>query len=541
MSKNVVITESGSGKKFTVKRLRTNTANGDTCDWFPEDELGSKEIVKNGTYRSVDDGLFGYNYISVDIPDPGGHDFTELYAYENGTYRARSENYDGYSKATVDISSISGTEEDGNDYVIDLEPDPETGELTFPVEIDPETGEPVIDPETGNPIIVTKKIPSKIKIDVLPSKLEYRTGETVYLTGGVIKAYDGNDNLFTDATYTDGVIPNSELEVAPLTVSYDAAVEAGGRETQSGDLNYADFKSGKVSRHYSYQNAVDTGYECSGNVRAVLLGNSETFGGQRTSNVVWFISENEFTAEQVTYVDGAETARTSLEVYTETINGRLYYCCKRLYSPYNFHDDLLDENRIPYIGNLTSGDLGKTETGFSYTYGALNGEPSYYAHNGGSILVTEDMAHGWSAVIKTNAPVRMVILKNSGSWVVHMFSTAEFRYGISSSNPDPSYTTDAAPYQGYYHGTASYGMSLAETPIPVKDIDGSTSDAATGLLYTYGSSSVPPTKFGCTQVEEVTWICPYNQKPMKDSYEIVVLKPENSNDNWSQSSGGGHF
>ena len=233
MSKNVVITENGQGKKFTVKRIRTTTDTGGVCDWFPEDEMGEKTITSNGTYRAVDEGLFGYSEVEVDIPSPGGGDFTELYAYENGTYRARSEGYDGYNKVTVDVSSISGEMDDGseypNDYIIEMERDPDTGELSFPTEPDP---------VTGDPVIVTKKIPSKIKIETLPSKLEYRTGETVYLTGAVVKAYDGNDNLFTDSTYTDGVIPNSELEVAPLTVSYDAAVDAGGEIIEEGDLSY---------------------------------------------------------------------------------------------------------------------------------------------------------------------------------------------------------------------------------------------------------------------------------------------------------------
>ena len=58
MSKNITIQEDGVGKQLTVDKLKTNLVGGGTCLWVPEDDvaLGSKRILKNGTYRASDDG-----------------------------------------------------------------------------------------------------------------------------------------------------------------------------------------------------------------------------------------------------------------------------------------------------------------------------------------------------------------------------------------------------------------------------------------------------------------------------------------------------
>ena len=517
MSKNITIEEGEKTKKFgSVSRLRTDKVGGGTCDWFPEDEMEDTTITANGTYRAVDRGLCAFGEVEVAVPASGGGDFTELYAIDDGTYRARSEGYDGYNRVVVDCDTISGVMDDGNDYIIQMEEDPTTGELSFPV-------------DQGGTIEVTK-IPSAIQIDTLPSKLEYRTGETVYLTGGVVKTYDGEGNLYTDSTYTDGVIPNSELEVAPLTVSYQAAVDAGGEIVEEGTPKYTEL-SGTHTLPMTASGNRSTLYLNLGSnvVRAVGLTSSA--------------STNYFVLVSETPVSGAKWGMNYPDEWTLTFNqytidGRTCY----VHSDIGFLVDGFEYVQVSPWG-LT--EYKCALYGYRYTYGSLNGEPTYIKLTGQHTFQTESSG-GYSYTMRFNFgnnEVRGVDLITSTSYPVLVFVSDE---PVSGATWDGSLPMNFEAFT--VSGATYYCWAFKDRRIDDfaygRVSDSSLSDYQIknyGVQFTFGSSAVGPSKFGVKQTEEVTWINPYNKKPLKDSYEIVILKPEDDSNGGSHSSGGLHF
>lgn len=64
--------------------------------------------------------------------------------------------------------------------------------------------------------IAVIQIPVRIDITTLPTKLTYVEGESVDITGMVVKAYAQDDTEY--AGFVDGIIPNSELTIDPATI-----------------------------------------------------------------------------------------------------------------------------------------------------------------------------------------------------------------------------------------------------------------------------------------------------------------------------------
>jgi len=169
MSKNIVIQEGGTGKQFTAAKLKTATVGGGSCLWVPEDEtsLGTKHITKDGTYTAASEGIYGYSEVTVS----------------------------GIGKV-VGVDPVTGEEKE-----VGTQPDPETGE----------------------PTIVEKVIPTSIDITTDPTREEYNDGDLIDFSGMVVKAKTKTGAVFTDETYPDGIIPQSEW-ITPVKVThYDQA------------------------------------------------------------------------------------------------------------------------------------------------------------------------------------------------------------------------------------------------------------------------------------------------------------------------------
>lgn len=174
MSEAIKIKEGGVDRSQNqINKLKTNTVGGGVCFWVPETErqTDDKRITENGTYTAEEDGLYGYDEISVSVPNTG---------------------------------NMSGKGADGNDYSVTVDDDG---------------------------YIVETKIPSAIQIEIPPLKNSYTEGETIDLTGIVVKLIDGNGNVFTDAAHPDGTIPVSELTPVPAT----AQQTGGSKEYTDGD------------------------------------------------------------------------------------------------------------------------------------------------------------------------------------------------------------------------------------------------------------------------------------------------------------------
>lgn len=241
MSKNIVIQEAGLAKNMTVDALRLKTQGGGTEDWVPADgkNLVELQIGGSGTYKASDYNAYGIAVARVTPKYGGGatskaaeHDFTEKYTpsikeggksrnfsaamlktnlqgggtclwiprmdvelknkyiSKSGTYTARADDCFGFDQVTVSGVDVEITKDDDGD---DVERTTDGGEVT----------------ET--------KLPSYIRVTVLPKKIDYTVGETIDYTGMVVHAY-------TKSGIDLGVVPFNEL-ILPVEKAGDGWAE----------------------------------------------------------------------------------------------------------------------------------------------------------------------------------------------------------------------------------------------------------------------------------------------------------------------------
>lgn len=158
MAKDIVIEKDGvSDIYYNVEEIRTRSVDGGYDIWVPEDEveLGVKTITKNGEYKASSDNLYGYE------------------------------------KVIVTTSGAVIGKRNGKTYCFKLD-------------------------EEG--YIMERLLPDNIKITAPPNKMTYNSGETVNISGAVIKAFAGDD-VWTSTEYPTGVIPLNELSISPAKVS----------------------------------------------------------------------------------------------------------------------------------------------------------------------------------------------------------------------------------------------------------------------------------------------------------------------------------
>jgi len=170
MSKNISIQEGGVAKQLSVDKLQTDLVGGGSQLWVPEDEvhLTTKHISENGTYRASDDGYYGYSEVTV-----------------NGVGVAR------------------GKDSNGNAAVA------------------------YTDPSTGD--LVMETVPSSIRVITIPTDKSgvYQDGDTITKTGMVVKAYLESGAEYDVTGYPNGVIPNEELAISPMTAVYNPDLDPG--------------------------------------------------------------------------------------------------------------------------------------------------------------------------------------------------------------------------------------------------------------------------------------------------------------------------
>lgn len=228
MSKSIIIQEAGLAKNLTVDALRLKTQSGGTEDWVPADgkNLVELQIGGSGTYKASDYNAYGIAVARVTPKYGGGatskaveHGFTEKhtpsikeggksrnfsaamlktnlqgggtclwiprmdvelkskYISKSGTYTAKADDCYGFDQVTVSGVDVEITQDEDGDDV----------ELT-----------------TDGGDVTETKLPSYIRVTVLPSKLDYTVGETIDYTGLVVHAY-------TKSGIDMGVVPFNEL------------------------------------------------------------------------------------------------------------------------------------------------------------------------------------------------------------------------------------------------------------------------------------------------------------------------------------------
>lgn len=185
MSKNVAIKEGGVSRNFgNTRKLTTNLQGGGVCYWVPESETQS----------------------------------ISLYASENRTYRAEEESTYGFSSVRASVlNAVDGalclTDTTGASYII-------------------------VKDETNHLFFMT--LPDNLHVSTLPTKTEYKPGETIDYTGMVVVARR-KEHVWPGSDYNNGVVPINELylpvfkagdvgtQVIPIYLSrpYDGVVIEG--------------------------------------------------------------------------------------------------------------------------------------------------------------------------------------------------------------------------------------------------------------------------------------------------------------------------
>ena len=187
--KNPTILEGGIARVFSnIRKLFTRENNTDNLiAWVPESDrqLTTKYITKNGIYRASDDGYYAYSSVTVSVSTDSG---------------------------------VTGEGDDGEQHYV--APDPDTGEL------------------------VDEVIPSRIEITTPPTVTTYPDGASIDLTGAVVTAYLASGEVWVNADYPGGIVPNGEITLVPGTAEYDASQDKHGAPTIT--------PSEEVQEHYNY-------------------------------------------------------------------------------------------------------------------------------------------------------------------------------------------------------------------------------------------------------------------------------------------------
>ena len=169
MSKTPLITKNdGTDWHDAVPKLRTDELGASSTDWVQEDDTkaDSLKVTANGTYAAASASKYGYDYVTVSVPGGGA----------------------------------TGTGPDGNEHTV------------------------TVDPDTGR--LVDNIIPSSVAITTQPTKTSYTAGESIDITGIVVKAYKKDGTIWSDSTHSGGVIPTSELSTDPAVAPSAASTVA---------------------------------------------------------------------------------------------------------------------------------------------------------------------------------------------------------------------------------------------------------------------------------------------------------------------------
>lgn len=273
---SALISEGGIGRRFEpVNKLKINNQDEGQSLWVAEDTLntGSINVTSNGVYSAVEDELFAYDEVTVDVAE----DITD----------------------PSDTGSVTGKDADGNDYEYSLG-------------------------EDGN--LDVNMIPAAIHIVVKPRKLKYEDGEILDFTGIHVYLMDGNNKRYTDTQYPTGEIPFNEL-IFPVTVadisqvkdtSYTSDILPSDMESFSPTLTaiFRDLTTDITTVTYSVINGQGTLYDSG-------WGSITNLRASKEPDTVCIIrnSYNSITGEFIS----TEELTTNVDSYTYTHNGKTVY------------------------------------------------------------------------------------------------------------------------------------------------------------------------------------------------------------------------
>ena len=166
MIEPISINEGNIARIMSAKRLKTAVNGGGSCMWVRATDVvkNTLSVSENGVNVAADSGVYCWDQVNVNVSDSG---------------------------------SVSGKGQDGKPYVVS---------------------------KGGDGSLSISELPATIVVDVPPTVTTYSDGETIDLTGMVVKAYLENGELWTDENHPDGIIPLSELMISPTIVDAGSSV-----------------------------------------------------------------------------------------------------------------------------------------------------------------------------------------------------------------------------------------------------------------------------------------------------------------------------
>lgn len=231
MNETVTIKEGSLTRRLApVDKLKVNTTDNKDSMWVPtgNSNTGVLHASENGIYIASEDGYEAYSEVIVRVTKDSYEGDT---SFDDWDYETPDMDLDNWDPETIEDFEL---DPDGFDDIFNNEDEWKDIDKPINIKMDnpkiQDTKISGIDPVTGNEMevgldadgyLTESTLPSSIKIEVLPSKLQYVEGQPIYLRGIIVKAYTEDGNLWTDSTHPDGIIQEEELEYDPTKAYYD--------------------------------------------------------------------------------------------------------------------------------------------------------------------------------------------------------------------------------------------------------------------------------------------------------------------------------
>jgi hypothetical protein len=225
---DITVKEGGLARRLApIDKLKINTTDNKQSTWVPADKsnTGVLHASENGIYIASEDGYEAYSEVIVRVTKDSFEGDT---SFDDWDYETPDMDLDNWDPGTIEDFEL---DPDGFNDIFNNEDEWKDIDKPIDIKMDnpkiQDTKISGIDPITGNEMevgldedgyLTESTLPSTIKIEVPPAKLQYVDGQPIIFRGMVVKAYTADGELWTDANHSDGIIPHSELTF-PVTTA----------------------------------------------------------------------------------------------------------------------------------------------------------------------------------------------------------------------------------------------------------------------------------------------------------------------------------
>lgn len=246
MNETVIIKEGGLTRRLApIDKLKVNTKDNKDSTWVSAGKAntGVLHASENGIYIASEDGYEAYSEVIVRVTKDSFEGDT---SFDDWDYETPDMDLSNWDPETIEefendpeaFDEVFNDEEEWKDIdkPIDIKMDNPKIQDTKISGIDPVTGNEMEVGLDEDGYLTESTLPSSIKIEVPPDKLQYVDGQPIIFRGMVVKGYTADGELWTDASHPDGVISHSELTF-PVTTAINESEGWDGEYTDGNGLN----------------------------------------------------------------------------------------------------------------------------------------------------------------------------------------------------------------------------------------------------------------------------------------------------------------